>query len=69
MSCPRCQKLDLDIYQHPVYKSQQDQIRQNQKQIFEDRNTINMLCSKLHSLELRVMSLTRQLEQDHEQKL
>lgn len=68
MTCPKCQ-YPQDIYQHPVYKSQRDQIRQNQKQIFEDRNTINQLCSRLHNLELRVMSLTRQLEQDHEQKL
>lgn len=57
-------KLDktADVYNHPVYKALKEKLRQNEKQIFNDRNTINQMANRIHNLELRILSLNRQLE-------
>ena len=57
---------DKDIYDHPVYKEMQRKLNWSEKQIFNDRNTINQLATRIHNLELRIMSLTRQLEEPHD---
>lgn len=64
MKCPTCQKAPQDVYEHPVYREMQRKLNWTEKQIFDDRNTINMMAARIHDLELRIMSLTRQLEPD-----
>ena len=69
MKCPTCQRAPQDVYEHPVYKETQRKLNWCEKQIFNDRNTINMMASRIHELELRIMSLTRQLEDDNGKQL
>lgn len=52
-----------DVYDHPAYKEMQRKINFAEKQIFSDRNTINQMATRIHELQLRIMSLTRQLEE------
>ena len=56
------QQLKLTVYDHPSYKDQKEKLRWCEKQIFSDRNKINQLCTRINDLELRIMSLNRQLE-------
>lgn len=55
-------QLKREVYEHPAYKEQKEKLRWCEKQIFNDRNKINQLCARIHDLELRIMSLNRQLE-------
>ena len=56
------QQMEREVYEHPVYKEMQNKLRWAEKQIFNDRNKINQLCARIHDLELRILSLNRQLE-------
>ena len=56
------QQMERDVYEHPVYKEMQSKLRWSEKQIFSDRNKINQLCARINDLELRILSLNRQLE-------
>lgn len=69
MKCPTCQRAPQDVYEHPVYKETQLKLNWCEKQIFNDRNTINMMAARINELELRIMSLTRQLEDDNGKQL
>ena len=57
------QQMEREVYEHPVYKEQKEKLRWSEKQIFSDRNKINQLCARINELELRILSLNRQLEQ------
>ena len=69
MKCPTCQRAPQDVYEHPVYKERQRKLNWCEKQIFEDRNLINKMHNTIFNLELRIASLTRQLEDDNGKQL
>ena len=57
-------KLDktADVYNHPVYKALREELRHARNLNSEHRNTINQMANRIHNLELRILSLNRQLE-------
>lgn len=69
MKCPTCQRAPQDVYEHPVYREMQRKLNWTEKQIFDDRNLINKMHNTIFNLELRIASLTRQLEDDNGKQL
>lgn len=52
------------LYHSSLYQAMVTKHREHEGQCLRDRNLINRLCNRIRDLELRIKSLTRQLESD-----
>lgn len=69
MKCPTCAEREKSVYDHPAYKTLQERLKFAERTNFNDRNQINTMHNRIYNLELRILSLTRQLEDDHGKQL
>lgn len=66
MKCLICAEREKSVYDHPVYKTLQERLKFAERTNLNDRNQINIMHNRIFNLELRILSLTRQLEDPKE---